>query len=99
LLEAIERAGTTKSHAVIKELETLRTPAKDRMQHHDAYMNPKTHQLQQTIYLATANPDDKDDPNKLFKVVGMSSPGDAVDDGAEAACKLEPLESTPETQP
>ncbi len=99
LLEAIERAGTTKSHAVIKELEKLRSPGKDRMQHHDAYMNPKTHQMQQTIYLATANPDDKDDPNKLFKIIGNSAPEDALDDAAEGACKMEPLEATPETQP
>jgi branched-chain amino acid transport system substrate-binding protein len=99
LLEAIERAGTTKSHAVIKELEALKIPAEQRLQHHDAYMNPKTHQMQQTIYLATANADDKDDPNKLFKIVGNSSPEDAMDDAAETACKLEPFEATPEIQP
>jgi branched-chain amino acid transport system substrate-binding protein len=99
LLEAIERTGTTKSHAVIKELEKLRIPAKTRMQQHDAYMNPKTHQMQQTIYLATANPDDKDDPNKLFKIVGSASPEEATDDGAEGACKMESFENTPETQP
>jgi len=99
LLEAIQRAGTTKSHAVIKELEKTRIPAKVRMQQHDAYMDPKTHQMQQTIYLATANADDKDDPNKLFKIIGSSAPEDAIDDGAEAACKMETLEATPETQP
>jgi branched-chain amino acid transport system substrate-binding protein len=99
LLEAIQRAGSTKSHAVIKELEKLRIPAKERMQQHDAYMNAKTHQMQQTIYIATANPGDKDDPNKLFKIVGSTTPEDAIDDAAEAACKLEPFESTPETQP
>ena len=99
LLEAIERTGSTKSHAVIKELENLRIPAKARMQQHDAFMNAKTHQMQQTIYLATANPDDKDDPNKLFKIIGSASPEQAIDDGAEGACKLEPFESTPETQP
>jgi len=99
LLEAIQRTGTTKSHAVIKELEKLRTPAKDRMQQHDAYMNPKTHQMQQTIYLASANPDDKDNPNKLFKIIASASPEEAMDDGAEAACKMEALEATPESQP
>ena len=36
LLEAIERAGTHQQHAVIKELEKLRIPAEERMQHHDA---------------------------------------------------------------
>ena len=33
------------------------------MQHHDAWMNPKTHQLQQTIYLATANLESTDPDN------------------------------------
>ena len=99
LLEAIERAGTTKSHAVIKELEALKIPAEQRMQHHDAYMDPNTHQMQQTIYLATANADDKDDPNRLFTIIGNSSPEDALDDAAETACKLEPFEATPEIQP
>jgi branched-chain amino acid transport system substrate-binding protein len=56
LLEAIEAAGTTNNHEVIKQLEALRIPAETRMQNHDAVMNPDTHQLQQTVYLARANP-------------------------------------------
>ena len=55
LLEAIERAQTTNNYAIIKELEQLKIPASVRMQTHDAWMNAKTHQLQQSIYLATAN--------------------------------------------
>ena len=53
LLRAVERAGTTNNIKVIKELESLKVPARDRMQHFDAYMNPATHQMQQTIYMAT----------------------------------------------
>ncbi|WP_255440412.1 ABC transporter substrate-binding protein [Caenimonas sedimenti] len=49
LLRAVERVGTTNNLKVIRELENLRVPARDRMQHHDAWMNPQTHQLQQTI--------------------------------------------------
>ena len=53
LLRAVERAGTTNNIKVIKELEGLKVSARDRMQDFDAYMNPATHQLQQTIYMAT----------------------------------------------
>jgi branched-chain amino acid transport system substrate-binding protein len=98
LLEAIEKAGTTNNHAVIKELEQLKISANVRMQHHDAYMNPKTHQMQQTIYLATANlkGDDSDD---LFNILSSSAPQDAADAGAEETCKLESFEDTPVFQP
>jgi len=94
LLETIEKAKTTNNHAVIKELEQLRIPATVRMQHHDAFMNPKTHQLQQTIYLATANMDSKD-PEDLFKVLTNTAPDQVVDKEADAKCKLEPFEATP----
>ena len=72
LFEAVERAKTTNNHAVIKELEQVKIPAVIRMQHHDAYMNPKT-QLQQTIYLATANLD-SNDPDELFKILSNTAP-------------------------
>ena len=52
LFRAIERAGSTNNVKIIKELENLKVPAVERMQHHDAYMNPVTHQMQQTVYLA-----------------------------------------------
>ena len=54
LLRAIERAGSTNNIKIIKELENLKISATDRMQHFDAYMDPVTHQMQQTIYLARA---------------------------------------------
>ncbi len=99
LLEAIERAGSTDSHAVIKELEKLKVPAKERMQHDDAYMNPNTHQMQQTIYLATANPENPDNQNAMFKIIGYISPEKAKDEDADAACKLESFADTPVTNP
>ncbi len=98
LLEAIEKAGTTNNHAVIKELEQLKISAKVRMQHHDAFMNPKTHQMQQTVYLATANMEG-DDSDDLFKVISSSAPQDVADAGADESCKLESFEDTPVYQP
>ena len=97
LLEAIEKAGTTNNHAVIKQLEQLRIPAEARMQHHDAWMNPKTHQMQQTIYLATANLDGEGDDT--FKILSQSSPESVADAGAEETCKLESFEDTPVYEP
>ncbi len=98
LLEAIERVKTTSSHAVIKELEKLKIPAQARLQHHDAWMNEKTHQLQQTIYLATANLDSQD-PDQLFKILSNTAPAEVVDADADAKCKLEAFEKTPVYEP
>ena len=98
LLEAIEAAGTTNNHEVIKQLEQLRIPAEVRMQDHDAYMNPNTHQLQQTIYLASANLE-SDDPNDLFKIVSATAPDVVIDSAADETCKLESLEDTPVYEP
>ena len=94
LLRAIERTGTTHNLKLIKELETLRIPALDRMQHHDAYMNPATHQMQQTIYMATYNdqPVEKDD---IFRILASATPQEAEDRDAPGACKLESYEATP----
>lgn len=94
LLAAVERAGTTNNIAVIKELEQLQVSARDRMQHHDAYMNPNTHQMQQTIYLATANdaPSEEDD---LFRILSQAGPEEIADTDAPAACALESYDETP----
>lgn len=94
LLRAVERAGTVNNIAVIKELEKLRIPARDRMQHHAAYMNPNTHQLQQTVYVAMENLERKDDDD-VFKILASVSPEEVADDEAGGACKLEPHASTP----
>lgn len=94
LLAAIERAGSTNNIAVIKQLEGHKMSAEERMQHHDAWIDPVTHQVQQTIYLAKANTgtEDKDD---LFKIVANSAPEAVQDMGAQAECKLESYEDTP----
>ena len=94
LLRATERAGSTNNIKVIKELENLKVSARDRMQHYDAYMNPVTHQMQQTIYMATYNdqPVEKDD---IFKILAQVEPKDVEDKEAPGACKLESYDATP----
>lgn len=94
LLAAVERAGTTNNIAAIKELEQLQVSARDRMQHHDAYMNPNTHQMQQTVYLATANdaPSEEDD---LFRILSQAGPEEIADTDAPEACALESYDETP----
>ncbi len=94
LLKAVERAGTTNNIKVIKELESLKMPARDRMQHHDAWINPDTHQVQQTIYLATANTETKD-KNDMFKILSNTAPKDVIDAKADASAKLESYADTP----
>ena len=94
LLKAIERAGSTNNVKIIKELENLKISATDRMQHFDAWMDPVTHQMQQTIYLARRNakPADKTD---LFEIISWTEPKTAADDAAAAKCKLVPHEQVP----
>ena len=94
LLAAIERAGTTNNIAVIKALEGHVMSAEDRMQHHDAVIDPITHQVQQTIYLATAN-DSPKEPEDMFKILTQSAPEDVRDQASLGACKLESYEDTP----
>ncbi len=98
LLEAVDKLKTTNNRAIIKELEQLKIPASVRMQHHDAFMNPATHQLQQTIYLATADLTSTA-PDDLFKILSNTEPALVVDKEADGKCKLEPLESTPVYEP
>ena len=94
LLRCIEEAGTTNNIAIIKKLEGRKMTARDRLQHYDAWIDPVTHQCQQTIYMATYNdkPAEKDD---IFKILTQSDPKDVQDDDAPKACKLETYEATP----
>ncbi len=94
LLRAAERAGSTNNIKIIKELENLKVSARDRMQAFDAYMNPTTHQLQQTIYMASYNdkPAEKDD---IFRIMTEATPQECEDKEAPLNCKLESYEATP----
>jgi branched-chain amino acid transport system substrate-binding protein len=94
LLRVVEEVGSTHNLAVIKKLEGRKMSAHERMQHHDAWIDPVTHQVQQTIYMASYNdkPVEKDD---IFKILASVAPQEAVDQDAPKACKLESYESTP----
>ncbi len=93
-LRVVEETGSTNNIAVIKKLEGRKMSAADRMQHHDAWIDAATHQVQQTIYMASYNdaPAEKDD---IFKILTSVPPQEVVDQDAPKACKLETYESTP----
>jgi branched-chain amino acid transport system substrate-binding protein len=93
LLRCVQEAGTVNNLAVIKLLEGRKMSARDRLQHFDAWIDPATHQCQQTIYLATYN-DAPAEKNDIFKVLAQSEPKDVVSGGA-ASCKLESYDATP----
>ncbi|MGH6610833.1 MAG: ABC transporter substrate-binding protein, partial [Burkholderiaceae bacterium] len=97
LLRCVEEAGSTNNIAVIKKLEGRKMSAKDRLQHFDAWIDPDTHQCQQTVYMASYNdaPAEKDD---IFKILSSVDPKEVVDADAAKACKLESYESTPTYQ-
>ncbi|MES2946782.1 MAG: ABC transporter substrate-binding protein [Pseudomonadota bacterium] len=94
LLRCVEEAGTTNNIAVIKKLEGRKMTAADRLQHYDAWMDPVTHQCQQTIYMASYNdaPAEKDD---IFKILTQADPKDVMDKDSAGACKLESYAATP----
>jgi len=94
MLAAIERAGTTNNIAVIKALEGHQMPASERMQHHDAWIDPETHQVQQSIYLATAKAGGEDSDD-MFEILSSVAPDDVRDTGAPDACMLESYDDTP----
>jgi len=92
--KAITRAGSTSNLKVIQALEGHRMSARDRMQHADAYVDPVSHHVQQTIYMATGNdaPTDKTD---YFKILSWVAADDAKDANEARDCKLQPLDKTP----
>jgi branched-chain amino acid transport system substrate-binding protein len=97
LLRCVEEAGSTNNLAVIKKLEGRRITARDRLQHHDAWIDPDTHQCQQTIYMASYNdtPAEKDD---IFKILANVDPKEVQDRDSAGACKLESYDATPSYQ-
>lgn len=94
LVRAIERAGSTNNIKVIKALEGHRMPARARMQHHDAWIEPATHHVQQTVYLATGN-DKPVDKTDYFKILSSAKPEEVKDATSAKECKLEAYEATP----
>jgi branched-chain amino acid transport system substrate-binding protein len=97
LLRCVEEAGSTNSIAVIKKLEGRKMTARDRMQHHDAWIDPNTHQVHQTIYMATYN-DKMAEKDDLFRILTDADPKEVIDPDAPKNCKLETYEATPSYQ-
>jgi branched-chain amino acid transport system substrate-binding protein len=97
LLRCVEEAGTTNNIAVIKKLEGRKMSARDRLHQFDAWMDPVTHQCQQTIYMASYNdqPAEKDD---IFKILTAADPKDVIDQDSAKMCKLESYDATPSYQ-
>jgi branched-chain amino acid transport system substrate-binding protein len=91
LFRAMERAGSTNNIRVIKALENLKMPASERLQHFDAYIDPNTHQVNQTVYLARKNPTPADNTDH-FQILSWSEPKVVADDAAAGKCKLIPYE-------
>lgn len=97
LLSSIERAGTTDNHAVIRELERYRWTAPERMQDTAATMDPISHHVQQSIYIARWNPRTSQ-PERGIEILGHVPP-EAVRYEAERTTRLEPLADTPRHAP
>jgi len=97
LLDAIVRAGTTDNHAVIQQLEKYRASARDRMQNADAFMDPNSHHVQQSVYIARWNPK-AGRPERGIEIIGHVPP-DAVRYELERTTKLEALSDTPRYAP
>lgn len=93
LLEAIQKAGSTDNHAVIQQLEQYKASAKERMQHDAAWMDPVSHHLQQTIYIARWKPNAAQ-PERGIEIVGRVTPDQARYE-EEKNTRLEPLTETP----
>jgi branched-chain amino acid transport system substrate-binding protein len=91
LLSAIEEAGTTNNHEIIKVLEGKTWTAEERMQDFDAWMNPDNHHVQQTIYLGRANPNPEEEYD-IFEIASIVSPEDAM--SIPEGCELESFEDT-----
>jgi branched-chain amino acid transport system substrate-binding protein len=93
LLRVVEEVGSTDNIKIIQALEGRTMSAEDRMQHHDAVIDPNSHHVQQTIYLATGNDAPRDDTD-YFKILAWAEP-DSVRAKVEAMCQLESYEDTP----
>lgn len=98
LLRVIEELGTTNNIAIIKALEGRRMPARDRMQHEDAWIDPTGHRVQQTVYIATRNPSPADDTD-LFSIISHQRPGEIASPDTTQTCALEPFDSIPSFDP
>ena len=73
-------------------------PAIDRMQHHDAWIDPAGHRVQQTIYMSTKNVRPADETD-LYAIVSHQEPAEVLDRETVKGCRLEPYDSIPIYEP
>lgn len=97
LIDAIIKTKTTHNHTIIKELEQYQSSATNRMQDSTAYMDSKSHHLQQSTYVATWRQNIKE-PHKSIKILGHIAPQDSRYE-KEDATQLESFEETPHYKP
>lgn len=97
LLDAVARAGTTDNHAVIRQLESLRSGPAERMQHDEAVMDAASHHLQQSTYIATWRPR-TDHPERGIEILGKVTPDQARYE-RERETRLESFADTPRYAP
>lgn len=97
LLGAIERAGSTDNHAVIGQLESYRRSALEGMQDTAAEMDPVSHHVQQSIYIARWRPR-MDHPERGIEILDHIPPGQ-VRYEQERTTRLEALADTPRYAP
>ncbi len=69
--------------------------ARDRMQHFDAYIEPDTHQMQQTIYMATLQRQAGGEGRHLQDPQPGARRRRSRTRTRRGACKLESYEATP----
>jgi branched-chain amino acid transport system substrate-binding protein len=93
LLRVVEEVGNTDNIKIIKALEGRKMSAADRMQHDDAIIDPNSHHVQQTVYLASGN-DKPRDESDYFKILSWSDP-ESVRASADSQCALESYTDTP----
>lgn len=93
LLRVIEEVGSTDNIKIIKALEGRVMKADDRMQHFDAVIDPNSHHVQQTIYLAEGNAAPRDGSD-YFKILSWSDP-ESIRASADGNCGLESYAETP----
>ncbi len=94
LLRATERAGTTRSHDVIKALEGWIFA--DNMKHHPTTIRDFDHCFMQTMYVAKGKPKNKmKDETDFYDIIGIVKPEDAAIKREDSKCPMESYSTTP----
>lgn len=94
LLRAIERAGTTRNHEVIKALEGH--VIKDNFRKYPSTIRPWDHLVGQMLYLAkTKRENDMKEKWDMIEMIADVSPEQAAPPQSLSKCKMESLADTP----